>query len=94
MDFNINYLVNAESSKIIVELGTGDGRLLEELAKNDDSESLYIGIEKDEKKCEYAKSHISHKNVRIISGALKTFFQDSPIIRLIGLLLYYLLLIL
>jgi hypothetical protein len=78
MDFNINYLVNAESSKIIVELGTGDGRLLEELAKNDDSESLYIGIEKDEKKCEYAKLHISHKNVRIISGAFEDILPRFP----------------
>ena len=78
MHFNINYLINNASSKIIVELGIGDGRLLEELAKNDDSDSLYIGIEKDEKQCESAKLRINHRNVRIINGAFEDILPRFP----------------
>lgn len=69
-------------SKIIVELGMGDGRLLEALATNDNNNSLYIGIELDSTQCRHAKSRISSlSNVVIMNGSFEdvvpTFLDES-----------------
>ncbi|MDQ3872041.1 MAG: methyltransferase domain-containing protein [Thermoproteota archaeon] len=56
--------------RLVVELGMGDGRLLETLAKND-HDSLYIGIELDNDQCRLAQSRISLSNVAIINRSFK-----------------------
>jgi tRNA G46 methylase TrmB len=58
-------------SKVIVELGMGDGRLLEALATHNNN-SLYIGIELDSTQCRHAKSRISSlSNVVIMNGSFE-----------------------
>jgi len=68
-------------SKVIVELGMGDGRLLEALAKHNNN-SLYIGIELDSSQCRHAKSRISSlPNVVIMNRSFEdvvpTFLDES-----------------
>jgi hypothetical protein len=61
----------AKYSKIILELGMDDGRLLEKLAKQDkDDNSIYIGIEIDKQNYEIAKSRIKleDNNNAVLSG--------------------------
>jgi tRNA G46 methylase TrmB len=66
--------------KVVVELGMGDGRLLETLAKQN-SNSLYIGIEFDNDRVRQAKSRISLSNVVILNRAFEdvvpTFLDES-----------------
>ena len=68
-------------SKIIVELGMGDGRLLEVLA-TDNNNSLCIGIEIDSTQCLLAKSRVSRlPNVVIMNSSfvdvVSTFMDES-----------------
>lgn len=68
-------------SQVIVELGMGDGRLLEALATHNNN-SLYIGIELDSTQCRHAKSRISGlSNVVIMNGSFEdvvpTFLDGS-----------------
>jgi tRNA G46 methylase TrmB len=56
--------------RLVVELGMGDGRLLETLAKHN-SNSLYIGIELDNDQCRQAKSRISLSNVVIMNSSFE-----------------------
>ncbi|HZC21486.1 MAG TPA: hypothetical protein VE223_07555, partial [Nitrososphaeraceae archaeon] len=57
-------------SKVIVELGMGDGRLLEKLAKCDDNiRSTYIGIELDKQQYENAKRRINFVNTILLNGS-------------------------
>jgi tRNA G46 methylase TrmB len=66
--------------KVVVELGMGDGRLLETLAKHN-SNSLYIGIDLDDDRCRQAKSRISLSNVIIMNRSFEdvvpTFLDES-----------------
>jgi tRNA G46 methylase TrmB len=66
--------------KVVVELGMGDGRLLEILAKHN-SNLLYIGIELDNDQCIQAKSRISLSNVVIMNSSFEdvvpTFLDES-----------------
>jgi tRNA G46 methylase TrmB len=56
----------AKYSKIILELGMDDGRLLEKLAKQDkDDNSIYIGIEIDKQNYEIANLWISYQHFLI-----------------------------
>jgi tRNA G46 methylase TrmB len=68
-------------SKVIVELGMGDGRLLEALATHN-SNSLCIGIEIDNTQCRLAKSRMSRlPNVVIMNcsfvDVVPTFMDES-----------------
>ena len=78
------------SSKLIVELGMGDGRFLVNLAMHDnDVNSTYIGIELDKQQYEDAKTHINLRNVQIINGSFEDLvpnFPDNSIDRFIAIL--------
>ncbi len=67
-------------SKIIVELGMGDGRLLESLVENDaSSSSLYLGIELKKELCEHARSRMQFRNnILIIDGSFEEVLVDFP----------------
>jgi tRNA (guanine-N7-)-methyltransferase len=60
--------------KIVVELGMGDGRLLESLAKRDDS-SLYVGIELDSD--QYRKARAAH-NMIAMNGSFEDIVPTFP----------------
>jgi tRNA G46 methylase TrmB len=67
----------ASYPKVIVELGMGDGRLLEALAKRDGN-SLYVGIELDSEQCKQAQSRIALSNVIILSGPFEDIIPMFP----------------
>ncbi|AFU59467.1 MAG: methyltransferase domain-containing protein [Nitrososphaera sp.] len=74
--------------RVIVELGMGDGRLLEALAKHDSS-SLYVGIDLDNAQCKQAQSSIALSNVIILSGSFEDIvptFPDGSVDRFIAVL--------
>ncbi|HEV8405735.1 MAG TPA: methyltransferase domain-containing protein [Nitrososphaera sp.] len=74
--------------RIIVELGMGDGRLLESLAKGDGN-TLYVGIELDKKQCSLARSRITLSNVMILGGSFENIlptFPDDSVDRFIAVL--------
>ncbi len=74
--------------RVIVELGMGDGRLLESLAKSD-SDSLYVGIELDPEQYRQAQARITLGNVKILSGSFEDIlptFPDRSVDRFIAVL--------
>jgi tRNA G46 methylase TrmB len=74
--------------RVVVELGMGDGRLLESLAKHD-SLSLHVGIELDGEQCRQAQSRITLANVKILAGSFEDIvpaFQDGSVDRFIAVL--------
>ena len=74
--------------RVVVELGMGDGRLLESLAKRDGS-SLYVGIELDGEQCRQAQSRITLANVVILAGSFEDIvptFPDGSVDRFIAVL--------
>jgi tRNA G46 methylase TrmB len=74
--------------RVIVELGMGDGRLLESLAKTDDN-SLYVGIELDSEQCRRAGSRIAGSNVVIMNSSFEDIvptFPDGSVDRFIAVL--------
>src|SRR5918912_1368272 len=74
--------------RLVVELGTGDGRLLETLAKHN-SNSLYIGIELDNDRSRQAQSRVSLSNVVIINRSFEDIvprFLDESIDEFISVL--------
>ena len=67
--------------RLVVELGIGDGTLLETLAKRDRN-SVYIGIELDNEQCVQARSKIALSNVIIVNSSFEDLvptFQDESI---------------
>jgi tRNA G46 methylase TrmB len=66
--------------RLVVELGMGDGTLLETLAKRDRN-SIYIGIELDNEQCARARSKITLSNViiknRSFEDIVPTFLDES-----------------
>lgn len=74
--------------RVIVELGMGDGRVLESLADRDNN-SLYVGIEIDSEQCRQAQLRITADNVRILGGSFEDIvptFPDESIDRFITVL--------
>lgn len=74
--------------KVIVELGMGDGRLLESLARND-TNSLYLGIELDTELCRQAESRAAFANMKILEGSFEDIvptFPDGSVDRFIAVL--------
>jgi tRNA G46 methylase TrmB len=63
--------------RVVVELGMGDGRLLESLAKRDDN-TLHIGIELDAGQCDRARSRIVQDNVLILNGSFVDMLPAFP----------------
>lgn len=73
--------------KVAVELGMGDGRLLESLAKNDSG--LYVGIELSSEQCGQARSRIALDNVLILDGSFEDIvpaFPDASVGRFVAVL--------
>ena len=64
-------------TRTIVELGMGDGRLLESLAKSD-PETIYIGIELDGEQCAQAKSRFRLQNVFVMHGSFEDIVARFP----------------
>ena len=74
--------------RLIVELGMGDGALLESLAKQD-CNSMYIGIELNSEQCMQARSRIVLSNVIIVNKSfedLVPIFQDESVDQFIAVL--------
>lgn len=74
--------------RVIVELGMGDGRLLEALAAHDTG-SIYVGIELDRDQCRQAQSRIALSNVAILTGSIEDIvptFPDGSVDRFIAVL--------
>jgi len=74
--------------RVVVELGMGDGRVLESLAKRN-ANSLYVGIELEGDQCRQAQARISLANVKILGGSFEDIvptFPDSSIDRFIAIL--------
>jgi cyclopropane fatty-acyl-phospholipid synthase-like methyltransferase len=66
-------------SKVIVEIGMGDGQLLEKLAKCDDNiHSTYIGIELDKQQYENAKRRVNFVNTILLDGSFEDIFPTFP----------------
>jgi CRP/FNR family transcriptional regulator len=65
-----------EHSKVTVELGMGDGRLLEKLAKQDIGypSCIYIGIELDKQHYEDAKRRINLNNVKLLNDSFENIY--------------------
>ena len=77
-------------SKVIVELGIGDGQLLEKIAGHDKNvDTIYIGIEINANLYDGAKSRLSLTNVILIKGSYKAViatFPDNSIDKVISIL--------
>lgn len=74
--------------RLVVELGIGDGTLLETLAKRDRN-SIYIGIELDNEQCVQARSKIALSNVIIVNSSFEDLvptIQDESIDQFIAVL--------
>jgi tRNA G46 methylase TrmB len=74
--------------RLVVELGMGDGILLETLAKRD-CNSVYVGIELDNEQCVQALSRINLSNVIIMNRPFEDLvptFQDESIDQFIAVL--------
>lgn len=63
--------------RVLVELGMGDGRLLESLAKKD-PRSLHVGMEIDRAQVQLAKSRISADNVMLLQGSFEQLVPELP----------------
>jgi tRNA G46 methylase TrmB len=73
----------SESSCVIAELGTGDGHILEKLAKSDNNNHhthpcTYIGIELDKTQYEDSKRRISLDNVKLLNGSFEDIIPIFP----------------
>jgi cyclopropane fatty-acyl-phospholipid synthase-like methyltransferase len=77
-------------SKVIVELGIGNGELLEKIAGHDKNvDTIYIGIEINANLYDGAKSRISFTNVMLIKGSYEAAiasFPDNSIDKVISIL--------
>ena len=82
MKQSLQEILRAE--KVIVELGIGDGRLLQDLAKKHRTTKsiAYIGIEKDKISAKQARMRVSSPNITIINSMFEeslTQFDDQSI---------------
>lgn len=67
----------AEHSRVVVELGMGDGRLLQGLAFKD-SKSLFVGIEIDGTQFEQARSLVTAENTLLLLGSFDDLIPRFP----------------
>jgi tRNA G46 methylase TrmB len=63
--------------RVVVELGMGDGRLLESLARTDD-QTLFVGIEIDREQCKQAGARISATNVILLNDSFEQVISNLP----------------
>jgi cyclopropane fatty-acyl-phospholipid synthase-like methyltransferase len=71
---------SSKSSKVIVELGMGDGRLLEKLAKcgGNIHSNYYIGIELDKQQYKEASRRINLVNIGLLNGSFEDIVPMFP----------------
>ena len=81
------------ATKVVVELGMGDGRLLEGLVKQlpstENQKVLYIGIEKDRYQYSTAKSRFGLANAWLINASFEDIiplFPDQSVDRFLAIL--------
>ena len=67
----------AGHSRVVVELGMGDGRLLQNFASRD-GKSLFVGIEIDRAQFEQARSRISAENALLLHGSFELLVPELP----------------
>ena len=68
----------AQYQRVVVELGMGDGRLLEALARPA-GDSLFFGIEIDPAQCDAARYRTAQlKNVRLLEGSYEQLIIEFP----------------
>ena len=67
----------ASFPRVVIELGMGDGRLLEKLAAADPS-CLHVGIELDEEQCSQARSRIALDNMIILNCSYEELLPELP----------------
>ena len=68
----------AQYQRVVVELGMGDGRLLEALARAS-SDSLFFGIEIDPAQCDAARYRTAQlQNVRVLEGSYEQLIIEFP----------------
>lgn len=63
--------------RVIVELGMGDGALLESLASKD-ARTLFVGIERDVGQCKEARSRIVLPNAFIVNSSFEEVLPTLP----------------
>jgi tRNA G46 methylase TrmB len=63
--------------RVVIELGMGDGRLLDSLATKDQG-SLYVGIELDEGQFRQAISRRKPQNLLFLNGSFEEIIQELP----------------
>jgi SAM-dependent methyltransferase len=64
---------------IVVELGSGDGRLLSKLASNSFKDSVFfIGIEIDSAEHQRARKQVSNNNILFINESVEKVVADFP----------------
>jgi tRNA G46 methylase TrmB len=77
----------SDSPHVIVELGSGDGHILEKLAKSDNNNNhhdhntppcTYIGIELDRQQYEDSKRRINLDNVKLLNGSFEDIIPIFP----------------
>jgi tRNA G46 methylase TrmB len=70
----------SDSPHVIVELGSGDGHILEKLAKSDHNTPpcTYIGIELDRQQYEDSKKRINLDNVKLLNGSFEDIIPIFP----------------
>jgi tRNA G46 methylase TrmB len=61
--------------RVVIELGMGDGRLLERLAKSD-PRSLHIGVELDIEQCDSARSRLSLDNALVMNRSFEELLPE------------------
>lgn len=65
--------------KVVVELGTGDGQLLEKLVRNRKStKTCYVGIEIDAKQIQLARDKLREKNVYFVNESFEKTISCFP----------------
>lgn len=77
-----------KDKKLVVELGIGDGNLINSLSEKD-QDYYFIGIEKQESYFDKAKYNIKSQNVKILNTLFEDvlpLFEDSSIHKIISVL--------
>jgi tRNA G46 methylase TrmB len=77
-----------KDKKLVVELGMGDGNLINSLSEKD-RDYYFIGIEKQESYFEKAKYNIKSQNVKLLNTVFEDvlpLFEDSSIHKIISVL--------
>jgi hypothetical protein len=76
-----NSIISTTSTchKVVVELGIGDGQLLEKVVRDRKStQTCYVGIEIDAKQIQLARDKLREKNVYLVNESFEKVFSCFP----------------